>query len=132
MGEVPQRIYKWHPYESVQGVQKGEDGMKANEYPIFPITHALNDIVGMPFINPSDHLNPSDHQNLLSPTYYSEGTPVISSMAFNSSALKARFSSAATFSSICSTLEAPINTLVTAGRRRFQANAICANVCPRS
>src|SRR5690606_30294385 len=57
---------------------------------------------------------------------------VISSMASSSSRVKPRFSRALTFSSICSTRDAPTRTLVTCGSLRIQAMAIWAKVWPRA
>src|SRR6266446_10091604 len=49
----------------------------------------------------------------------------------NSSAENARFFSAATLSSTCSTLLVPTSALVTRGSRKTQATAISASDCPR-
>ena len=54
------------------------------------------------------------------------------SIAANSSAANARFFSVATFSSIYSTLLAPIKTDVTRSSLRTHASAICARLCSPS
>ncbi len=53
-------------------------------------------------------------------------------MRFNSSSANDRLASAATFSSTCLTLDAPISALVMPGKRSVHASAICASVWPRA
>ena len=53
-------------------------------------------------------------------------------MAANSSSVKSRRCTAATLSSTCCTLLAPMSVEVTRASRRTQASASCARLCPRS
>ena len=65
-----------------------------------------------------------------SPWPLSENYFIAASIAASSSQVNSKFSSAATLSSICSTLLAPIKTEVTRSSLRTHASAICARLCP--